>query len=436
MTSTFLRGACLAAVLAASASYEAAASCAPDFPGKAPLPADAPLTLDAAISAVVSASPELRAAALETLAQRAEARQAGSPGNPEFEIDLEDFSGRGLRAFGASEATVSIAYPVALGGRLARARDAGEAWANATSAECGVQRGRLLLEASDLFHDLVAAEARAALAEDIAALSDEVARAVQTRIDSGGAARIELAPAEAERALTRAALQTARLEVDTLRLALAALWGEADARFGPADPGETQENLPTPDMVLARLDSHPAMASARAIRQARRADTALSRAETYPDVTVRLGMRSYRDTDERALMAGASVPLPLFNRNQGRRAAARLREEAAGLDAAALERRLSGQVRAAYAAAVSAETRARVLAEEAAPAARDGFSAAQVAYREGRYGLVQLLDARRRLIEVELQRVQAERDARKARDGLLALGGLPPFTHVTDGGRP
>ncbi|TRO95465.1 TolC family protein [Glycocaulis profundi] len=428
MISKWLRGGLLAAALAGEAAQAAPGLCDGGALAAAAPVADAPLTLDAALRAVDAASPELRAAALETLALRAEARQAGRRANPEIEVELEEFNGAGWRAFGASEATVSIAQPLALGRRLARARAAGEAWAHASAAGCAALRRDLLLETAGLFHDLAAAEARVGLAGDAADLAGQVSGAVRRRVGEGGAPRIDLAPAEAEHAAARADLEAARAEAAGLRLALAALWGEGEARFGPVQPDDRADTtLPPVEEVLARMDGHPALASAHAAGQARRAEAALARAEAFPDATVRLGMRSYRDTGDRALIAGVSVPLPLFDRNQGGREASRRRAEAAGIEAVALDRRLTGRVRAAHAEAASAQTRARVLAEEAAPAARDGFAAAQAAYREGRYGLNLLLDARRRLIEAETRRVDAERDARKARDTLLALGGYPLF---------
>lgn len=437
MITTWLRSGLLAAALAGGAAQAAPGLCDGVSVAAAAPVAGAPLTLDAALRAVDAASPELRASALETLALRAEARQAGRLANPEIEVDLEEFDGAGLRAFGASEATVSIAQPLPLGRRLARARAAGEAWADASAADCAALRHGLLLEAAGLFHDLAAAEARASLAGDAADLAGEVSEAVRRRIEEGGAPRIDLAPAQAEHAAARADLEAARAEASGLRLALAALWGEGEAEFGPLQPAEADAALPPVEEAVTRIQTHPELVSARAAGQARRAETALARAQAYPDITVRLGMRSYRDTDDRALIAGVSVPLPLFDRNQGGREAARLRAGAAEVSAAALELRLAGRVRAAHAQAVSARTRARVLADEAVPAARDGFTAAQVAYREGRYGLTLLLDARRRLIEAETRRVDAERDARGARDTLLALGGYPPFTQSdVSGGRP
>lgn len=433
MSLKFLCGGLAAAVLAGGAAYAAepglcfGASTARSV--DASPEAGAPLTLETAVSAVRAASPELRAAALETLALRAEALQTGLPANPEMSLEVEDFDATGYRAFGASEATLSISQSLPLGGRLARARAAGEAWAEAAEADCQARALELMKAAAALFYDLAAAERRIGLAEDSVSLSQEIARSARQRVEGGAAPRIESVRAEAGLARVRADTQTARAEAETFRMALASLWGAEDVSFGPAHASD-HAPLPTLSDVLSRLDDHPLVAQARSRTGARRADAALARAEAYPDIDVSLGVRRFRDTDDAAVVAGISLPLPVFNRNQGGRRAAGHRRSAAQIDAVAVRARLAGRIRSAYATAAAARMRASVMTEEALPSARAGFEAARTAYQEGKTDLTALLDARRSFIETRMARVDAEREAGLARAELLALGGYPPFAPI------
>ena len=195
-----------------------------------------PLTLSAALLAVQTASPELRAAALETLAQRAEARQAGLRPNPVLEIEVEDFDGAGIQTFGAGESTASVSQTFTLGGKRRKAEDAGLARAKASEADCARQMRDLTLQAADYFYALAAAEERARLAKQAATLAEEVSGAVQRRVEAGAAASVEATRARADAARARAEAAAVAADVARLRLSLSALWGAESA--GPDRPGQ------------------------------------------------------------------------------------------------------------------------------------------------------------------------------------------------------
>ncbi len=59
-------------------------------------------------------------------------------------------------------------------------------------------------------------------------------------------------------------------------------------------------------MVLARIEV-----------DRRKALTALEQSKRVPDVTVSVGMQRSNETQRNVLLFGVSVPLPVFDRNQG-----------------------------------------------------------------------------------------------------------------------
>ena len=424
----------LAAALAGGGAQAAPSLCdgaANDLAQNTAIPSrDDPLTLSAALLAVQTAAPELRAAALEALAQRADARQAGLRPNPVLGIEVEDFDGAGIQTLGAGESTASVSQTFMLGGKRRKAEVAGLARARASEAYCARQMRDLTLQAADYFYALVAAEERARLAQQAALLAAEVSDAVQRRVEAGAAASVEAIRAEADSARARAEAAAVAADVARLRLSLAALWGAENAPFGEAVSDAAEQALPQPGEVMERAETHPRLRASRLGLDARRRELTYQRSLAMPDVTARLGVKSFRDTDEQALVAGISLPLPIFDRNQGAVEAASRRAVRADLEARAVRNRLASEIRRAHAEAVAAQARESALTDEAVPAAREAFEAARIGYRAGKFDLTALLDARRSLVEIETTRVEAARAARSARAELLSLGGYPPYAPI------
>lgn len=386
-----------------------------------------PLTLPAVLVAVQTASPELRSAAFETLAQRAEARQAGLTPNPVLGVEVEDVDGSGLDALGAGEATASVSQTFPLGGKRRKAQRAGLARAEASEAECVRQMRDLSLQAANYFYALAGAEEQARLSLQATNVAADVAEVVERRVEAGAVASVELTRAKADAARAQAEAQAANADIARLRLALAALWGADEAHFGAAEPESRASTLPQPGEVMERIRDHPRLAAAFSNFEARQEELVYQKSLAFPDVTARVGVKSIRATDEQAFVAGVSLPLPIFDRNQFGVEAASRRAISAEVHARAVRDRLANDIRSAHSQALAADAREKALAEEAVPAARDAFEAARIGYRAGKFDLTALLDARRSLVDAQTALVEASRAARSARAELLSLGGYPPF---------
>jgi cobalt-zinc-cadmium efflux system outer membrane protein len=131
-------------------------------------------------------------------------------------------------------------------------------------------------------------------------------------------------------------------------------------------------------------------------------------------VTVSVGARQFAGTDDTALVFGASMPIGLFDRNQGNIAAAnaeRTGAEARRNAALAASVRRTRDARASLQTAEARltflETRAEPEAIEAVRIAREGFSA-------GRFTLLDVLDAEEALNSVQSEMITAQLDRSRA----------------------
>ena len=111
------------------------------------------------------------------------------------------------------------------------------------------------------------------------------------------------------------------------------------------------------------------------------------------DPAVGVGVRHVRETGDVGLVAGVSMPLRLFDRNQGNIDAARQAAAAADARRASTLATTTARARNAIANVEAAQRRVEALEKAAVPEAAEALRLTQLSYREGRASLLELLDA-------------------------------------------
>jgi len=126
-------------------------------------------------------------------------------------------------------------------------------------------------------------------------------------------------------------------------------------------------------------------------------------------------VRDFRGTGDQALMAGISIPIPVFNRNQGNIEKARHEVVKAESDAAATKLTARNSAFQAHEDMINAYRQADILKSTILPAAEKAFRLAREGYRAGKFAYLEVLDSQRTLFETRAQYIAALRDYHKAR---------------------
>ncbi len=390
--------------------------------GQEPITARRPLTLAEARDAARRRSPELQAARHSLATAMGRQRQAGAWPNPTFSYGREETSGDGASN---AQDILSLEQPFEIGGqRGARRAAAGLARAVAEARVEAVE-ARADFEVTRAYAMAVAAERRAALAEQAAAAFGRAVRTSQARLAGGDVSGYE----DRRLRLEAARYATVRLEAllarDSVVHALASLMGLADSAGAP-ESFQLVDTL-TPPLLTEPVDSFVALALARRpeLRAARldadvgAAEARLAAAERVPTPVLSGGYKHERQAGAGGLggfVAGLSIPLPLWDRRGGAVAAARAEAARRTSEAEAMRRQTVREVRAAFdahqALAGELELLSAQLGEDAAKAHR----ATEAAYGEGEIGLLEWLDSVRAYHEAETAyaTLRAEYLARRA----------------------
>ncbi len=373
------------------------------------------LTLTQALRAALEGAPVLAEADATIAAERARLGQARLRPNPEIGLRAENFGGaRELGAFNGTEFTAEIGTAIETGGRRAARIGVGEASVALAGVRGRLTRADLERAVRDAHARAAAAAARVELARTDLGLAGSIADAVGKLVAAGKEPPLRARRADVERATAEAALGGARQEQQAVGFALGALLGRGDVAY-MADPAALDARA---GVAVAHASDRVDVTAARAEAERARASIALERSQRILQPTVSIGVRRLELDNQTALVAGVTVPFPLFNRNGGAIAAARaeaLRAEAAQ---ARVEAETNAQAATARGALTTAEAQLALIDRDALPAATEGLRVARIGYGAGKFGFLDLLDAQRSLSAVRRQRIDAALNVLLARAAL------------------
>jgi outer membrane protein, heavy metal efflux system len=382
------------------------------------------LTLDDALARLHRQSPELLAGALKVQAARGDVRTARLLPNPVLSagvgnLPLGRTNPRGLGVGDTVTSTVGAEQEVPLWGKRGARIEAAEHKAGAAEEERIDLEQQLSFEVRDRFTALLEASERLRLARENLDHYRETVRITGERARSGDISPAEFDKVALEQRGFEKEVDEAELDRHEAVAALLPLVGtdavdiEPVGTLGLPDVPADPEHLVT-DALTRRPDLRAAE------REQASADAALrlALASRWPNVTVGLAYThsEFLVSGDLANSLGTtfSVPLPVFDRNQGEIQRAEAEALIAKHEVDRLRLTIPQDVRGAV-------TRYRV-ARERVGRFENGFlrqaeearKAAEASYREGAVSLLEFLEAERTYVETARDHLEALRDVNTA----------------------
>lgn len=379
------------------------------------------LTLAEAEQRALSHSPALSAAEASAQAAAGDARQAGLLPNPELGYSRENLGNDKLTGLDGPTSTWQLSQRLEFG-RSARKESAG-GLAEAESLRAAQERRLLLADVRSSWVEVLASQQRLAFAQQLSQLTVQMRDAVSTQVRAGKTSPVELKRIEVAMASVQRREQQAKVTLLAARQKLAGLQGLRRPDFGelPHEQFDRQPLIPLPSEAI---DQSTAAQIVRAETRASEASLRAAKAGRLPSLTVSLGQSRYEDTNgEKSWQMGIGLPLPLFNRNQGATQAAEARmREAQSREQAALQS-FQTELEVAYAAAATLDEQLTNFEKSVLPASEDAFQAVSKGYGYGKFGLLDVLDAQRALIDTRFEYLDTLTQYHSQRNRLDALIG-------------
>ena len=386
------------------------------------------LTLAKALALTLEKSPVLSSFSWDMRAAEARMIQAKLVPNPEISVEGEDFTRAAVpMATESMQNTLELSQLIELGGKRKSRIQEAQFDRAATEWDYQVKRLEVLKLTSLAFIDVLTAQRNVQLAEENVELAQGAIPVTQSRVEAGKASDVELVRTNTAVATARIRLTDAKRDLETARVNLAAQWGAKRATF-PNVTGNLDQLRPIPSLesLKTKLEKNPDLARWTTERQKREATLSLARAEAKPDLTLRAGPRllgaSHADL---TLVAGFSIALPLWNRNQGKIAEAEADVAKTADERAAAEARAYADLHEAYQTLARTAEDIQVLRGTVLPGAKTAVDQISQGYAAGRFSQLDVLDAQRTYNETQTEYVRALSDFQKAQAQIDALTAGP-----------
>lgn len=270
-----------------------------------------PVSLEQAVDKAVEAAPILKANEAAIAAAEAGKRQADVRPNPVVSAEAENFIGTGpVDIFRQAEVTFTYSQQIERGGKRAARIGLGESEVELAKARARAARLDIAANVQRAYIDAQIAATVVRIASERLGIERELQREALRRVrgykdplfvETRSAARV----AEAE-----LGLREAEFRLRNAQNALAAYWG-GEGQTVEVAPDLNQQGLATTGLA----DADTAVAEAAIDRS--RSAVVVEQTRATQDYTITGGLRYLRDTDDVAAVAGISIPIGRFDKNQG-----------------------------------------------------------------------------------------------------------------------
>jgi cobalt-zinc-cadmium efflux system outer membrane protein len=355
-----------------------------------------PLSIEQAKELVLESHQGLKALKEERAAAGQAIRQAKAYENPEIEAETRDW--------GQTEIEVVLTQPILIGGQ--RGAAIGVAEREARLADLRVRSLELSLEAELIrrFAPVLSAHSRLSLIDSMIVISAGNVEAIRRLVRVGATKEVDALRAELERdelRLERSELERSVAEAESR---LGELWGDPGFRSdGILGVLPAELRLPILQELNAAMEHHPEIEMLEAQARLVEAEIKQARAEGRPELALSAGYYHETEAEEGGAIAGLSLSLPIFNRNQGAVAEKEHEMAAARHEGKQVRLERSTDLAVAFAQIEVRRRQLEALSGEVLTCAEEIHRSLQDFYLQGKTGILDILAARAHLLEIRMR---------------------------------
>jgi len=345
-------------------------------------------------------NPTLRAQAQSIESSRASETTAGLRPNPQFQNDT-------------TSATLGIYQEFEIAGKRPVRLESARLATSISQTDFADTRRTLLFTLRQAFVAALLAKSDLDFANQNLANYQEVIDLNKLMLEQGAISRADFLKIELQMLQFQSDIEDSTLTLRTAKGALRALAGPSNLPVEFDIKGALQA-VPL-DKSLSELEqmallNRPDLRSAETGRQKAFTDLHLAKANRWPDPTIgtsfvhsgnEIGGPGWfepfypKDKTSNAMGLGVSIPIPIFNRNQGEVARARSEQRRADFLAQAVRNQVLQDVETAHASLESSRERVRLYEQTYLSYAKESLDIEEFSFRNGAASILDFLDAER-----------------------------------------
>ena len=370
----------------------------------------AQITLKDALSLALKANPEIAVAMREREAIEGLKTQAATRPNPSLSTSIQDTRSAYRQTF------LQLNQEIELGNKRQARMDAADMFSQKAEAELDSKKAEIHANVIAAFYAVLIAQERLSLAQSSRDIAESARDAASKRVKAGKSSPVEETKSNIAASSAKIEWNQAQAQLSNSRARLASLWGshlpilvnvQGDVTAVPeilksADVFQSLENAPTIKLAKIEIDSRSAL-------------TKIERSKATPNITISAGVMNNQELGglNQALL-GLSIPIPVFDRNQGHVQEAVSREYKAQDELAALKNQLEVNLSSQLQRLGAAKQAAESIRTDILPSAQSAFDAANKGFSAGKFNFLEVLDAQRTLVQTKSQYISALSEAHQS----------------------
>ena len=364
------------------------------------------LTLQDAVRLAGARNPSLAAERNEIEALEGDSVAASQRLNPAVTLEEADLPIRANpgRFFGTQEITLRFDYEIERGGRRQLRTQSAQQAVNARRLTYQDQVRRIELEVKRAFSRIVLAQSNLETSRSILEQAERMIGLNRVRLKQGDISALDLNRIELEKLRFQDDVFQADLMLRNSKNALLALLNAPDlsqnvdvAGTLPVNDQISEAGLPPraslDELLRIALQKRPDIASALEQKARTDTETRLQRAIRSPNLTIGGGYK--RNAIDNSFVVGATLPLQIFNRNQGGILRSDAEQRRSANLEAALQKQIQLEVQQAYNAVEINRQRVEYIRTQHLGKAEETSKVTLTSYSLGGATLIDYLDAQR-----------------------------------------
>ena len=382
------------------------------------------ISLDEATALALQANPDIAIALSGREVESGQALQAATRPNPTLSAQVEDLRSR------YRISTLLISQPLETAGKRDKRMAAADANLAIADADIRIAQAEISAKVYAAFYKVLAAQQAQALATELLQIATISKETTAKRVLAGKVSPVEETKAKVAEAGLKIELTMANQQLVAAKKRLTGLWGKGLASaettaFTVVGELDKFTTLPALSELAAQLPNSPRLKKASLAIIQKQALSEIEKSKQTPDVTLSLGARRNEELGGiTQAIIGLSIPIPLFDKNQGNWQSAKARETQSLDEKTALENQLNTELAEAYLRRQVQVEAAGTYSQEILLGAQSAYEAARKGFEFGKFSFLEVLDAQRTLFQAKTQYIQTLALAHQAEADIQSLLGL------------
>lgn len=367
------------------------------------------LSLSDSLDLALKANPDIAVAIREREAIDGVKVQAATRPNPFVSTSIQDTRSATRQIY------LQFNQEIELGNKRSARMEAADAFYSKADAELATKQAEIHANVVLAFYELLVAQERAVLAKSSVEVAESALDAASKRVKAGKSSPVEQTKSAVAAATAKIELVQAMTQLNNSHKRLSALWGDNAPSFERAT-GEvaTIPEVSSLDNLQSLIDNAPSVKLAKLEINARDAMTKIERSRAIPNITISAGVVNNQEVGLNQALLGLSIPIPVFDRNQGNVQEAVSRKFKAEDELVAVKNRIQTNLATQYERLNAARQATLSLHSDILPNAKSAFDAANRGFSLGKFNFLDVLDAQRTLYQAKSQYINALLEAHQS----------------------